>query len=155
MTYDIQKMKELRKQGKTYVEISEIMGCSEWTVKYQLIPNRKKNQNRYYNKKSINDPLYFKRKHFMSHGAIVPFSLKDLKSKIEKKQKCYITGEPIDLLKPETYSLDHKIPVSRGGGSSLENLGLCKADINQAKYNLTDEEFLELCQRVVIGRECE
>jgi 5-methylcytosine-specific restriction endonuclease McrA len=41
------------------------------------------------------------------------------------------------------------IPVSRGGDNSLENLGItCKA-ANQAKGDLTVEEFLKLCADVL------
>lgn len=85
----------------------------------------------------------------MIKGTIKPFSLKELKEKVGLNPICYLTGEKIDLSKPETYSLDHKIPISRGGSSSLENLAISKIEINQAKYNMTPEEFLDLCNRVV------
>lgn len=41
MKYNIEKMKELRAIGKTYAEIADIIGCSEWTVKYWLMNSRK------------------------------------------------------------------------------------------------------------------
>ena len=142
-------MIELRSLGKTYIEIASTLSCSEWTVKHQLIPNRKKNQQRYFRKKGTDDPLFLKRKRFLIKGTVIPFSLGELKSKIGKEPRCYLTGEPIDLMKPETYSLDHIIPISRGGKSSLDNIGLCKSDVNQAKYDMTPTEFISLCKRVI------
>jgi 5-methylcytosine-specific restriction endonuclease McrA len=143
---------ELKLQGKTYKQIADIIGCSEWTVKYHTMPCRKNAQNNYYKKCNKIHPLLQKKKRFMIKGTIVPFSINELKEKIGNSPRCYLTGEPIDLLKPETYSLDHKLPISRGGKSSLENCELLKSEINQSKYNLTPEEFFKLCQRVVNGR---
>jgi 5-methylcytosine-specific restriction endonuclease McrA len=62
---------------------------------------------------------------------------------------CYLTGVAIDLEKSNTYSLDHIVPISRGGDSSLANCGLTTRLVNQAKHNLTVTEFLTLCQAVV------
>lgn len=154
MKFDKQEMFSLRSEGKSYQEIADILGCSIETVKYQLIPNRKKNGYKYHQKKKTADPLYFKKGRFMMKGTTIPFSLEELRQKIGDSPKCYLTGEPIDLLKPETYSLDHVIPLSRGGKSSLENCELIKADINQAKWNMTPEEFLLLCKRVINGTPC-
>jgi 5-methylcytosine-specific restriction endonuclease McrA len=41
-----------------------------------------------------------------------------------------------------TPSIDHKIPISRGGPHSLENLSLCCLRCNSAKGALTVEEFM-------------
>jgi len=149
MKYDKNKMIELYSQGETYDSIAKKLGCSKWTVDYNLNPKRKKNQNKYDKQKQKTDTLYFKRKRFLSVGKKVPFTLNELKNKIGNNPKCYISGEPIDLSNPNDYSLDHIIPISRGGKSSLDNLGIIKYDINQAKYNLTPEEFKLLCKRVL------
>ena len=149
MKYDKNKMIQLQSQGETYDNIAKKMGCSKWTVDYQLNPKRKKCQTKYDKQKQKTDTLYFKRKRFLSVGNKVPFTLKELKNKIGTNPKCYLTGESIDLSNPSDYSLDHIIPVSKGGESSLSNLGIIKSDINQAKYNLTPEEFLSLCKRVL------
>ncbi|WP_394999936.1 HNH endonuclease domain-containing protein [Acinetobacter sp.] len=63
---------------------------------------------------------------------------------------CYLTGEQLDLTKSSTFSLDHKIPSSKGGDNSLENLGLCSWKVNQAKGDLSPQEFIELCKKVLI-----
>lgn len=141
-------MLDLKNQGKTYIEIASKLGCSEWTVKYHLMKCRKKSQLNYENCKKTTDPLYFKHKRFLITGTIESFSLSQLKNKIGNTPICYLTGEPIDLMRPETYSLDHIIPISRGGKSSIENVGLVKLDVNYAKHNLMPNEFIALCHRV-------
>lgn len=68
--------------------------------------------------------------------------------KICKKQrcKCALTGRP---LTNENISLDHIIPISRGGENVKENLQLVTKDVNYAKHKLLDSEFILLCQDVV------
>jgi 5-methylcytosine-specific restriction endonuclease McrA len=41
---------------------------------------------------------------------------------------------------------DHRIPLSRGGDNTLENLVACCKDCNQRKDNMTDVEFLSLLE---------
>jgi CRISPR/Cas system Type II protein with McrA/HNH and RuvC-like nuclease domain len=149
MKYNSNEMLRLKNEGKTYKEIASTLGCSEWTVKHQLIPNRKTNQRKYYAKIVKLDPLLIKKKTFCKVGNVIPFTIDELRLKLTSKPICYLSGVEIDLSKPDTYSLDHIIPVSRGGESSLENLGLVTKKINMAKYDLTPQEFLDLCQSVV------
>ena len=66
-----------------------------------------------------------------------------------KEIVCYLTGEVIDISKPRTYNFDHKIPVSRGGDNSIDNLGICTKAANQAKHDMTPEEFFEFCKKVI------
>jgi CRISPR/Cas system Type II protein with McrA/HNH and RuvC-like nuclease domain len=77
------------------------------------------------------------------------FTLEQLMEKIGNSPKCYLTGEEIDLSKSRTYSLDHIIPRSKGGDNSLENCAIACSEANQAKSNLSLEEFISLCQSVV------
>lgn len=46
-------------------------------------------------------------------------------------------------------SLDHRVPRARGGDDTIENLRWVSFAANRAKSALTDEEFLEMCRRVV------
>lgn len=62
---------------------------------------------------------------------------------------CYLTGRPIDINDPTTYTFDHKVPTTRNGDNSLENLGICCPEVNDAKGALLPEEFVALCRDVL------
>lgn len=74
---------------------------------------------------------------------------KNLIAKFGPQPRCYLTGQPIDLNDMESYSLDHIVPLSRGGPSSLDNCGLLTMTVNQAKHSLTKNEFIALCGHVL------
>ena len=69
---------------------------------------------------------------------------------MESNPHCYLTGRPIDLLKPKSYHCDHIIPVSKGGLASLDNLALACKDANIAKGNLSIDDFISLCKEILI-----
>lgn len=120
-----------------------------WTF-YKTQKSRKK-----YNKpiKTIKVAVYHKyqtfiyRKGYTVYNA--PFTVDDVLVKIGENPICYLTGLPIDLTKSSTYQLDHIIPVSRGGQSTLDNLGICTKRANQSKDNMTPEEFIDLCKLIL------
>lgn len=61
----------------------------------------------------------------------------------EQQGRCAYTGE---LLVPGTNaSLDHKLPMSRGGKHEKVNLQWVTGRINSMKSDLTHEEFIALC----------
>jgi 5-methylcytosine-specific restriction endonuclease McrA len=62
-----------------------------------------------------------------------------------QKYRCALSGLK---LTPEKTSLDHKVPVTRGGNHDQGNVWLVHADVNRAKGTLTVEEFVRLCERV-------
>lgn len=66
------------------------------------------------------------------------------------KQKCYLTGRPIDLEK-DNYNLDHKIPVSKGGTNDISNLGITCPEANSSKSDLTVDEYISLCKEVLLN----
>jgi hypothetical protein len=66
---------------------------------------------------------------------------------IEQDFKCALTGE--DLLPGVSASLDHVVPVSRGGTSSRSNLRFTTIRSNWIKDDMTTFEFVALCQKVV------
>lgn len=74
----------------------------------------------------------------------------DVINKIGDNPICYLTGDPIDISQPKTYNFDHIIPVARGGASTLDNLDVCTKQANFAKGSNTNEEFIELCKKVLI-----
>lgn len=59
---------------------------------------------------------------------------------------CGLTGWE---LTPHTASLDHRLPVSRGGEHTIANAQVLHEDVNRAKGTLTNEEFISLCRAVV------
>jgi 5-methylcytosine-specific restriction endonuclease McrA len=81
------------------------------------------------------------------------YSCKDVINKIGKTPVCYLTGEKIDLNKPQTYNLDHLIPTSKGGSNDLSNLGICLRDANQAKGDLLVDELYSLCEKILSWKE--
>jgi len=87
----------------------------------------------------------FKQGHLMSN-----LTTKQVYDKYGDSTKCYLTGEHIDLTKPRTYHFDHKVPRSRGGEATIDNLGICTGQANRAKQDLTPEEFLEFCRKVLV-----
>lgn len=76
------------------------------------------------------------------HGAL-------LKRLWEKQGgRCIYTGE---LLTPgKNASLDHRIPISRGGTHEEENLQWVSLRVNQMKTDMTHDEFLKMCHIVVV-----
>lgn len=52
--------------------------------------------------------------------------------------RCYITGAE---LTPENRSIDHRVPISRGGAHALENLFPCTYAVNNRKQNKLPEEL--------------
>ena len=62
--------------------------------------------------------------------------------------KCYLTGTPINM-ETDSYDLDHIIPVSKGGTNELSNLGVAIPMANRSKSDLTVDEYLELCKKVL------
>lgn len=61
--------------------------------------------------------------------------------------RCALSGRN---LKPETASLDHKLPLSRGGEHCIANAQVVHEQVQRAKGNMTDDEFLALCRDVVV-----
>ena len=60
---------------------------------------------------------------------------------------------PLSLrrLTQESAQLDHIIPHIRGGSSTIENLQWVDRDVNYAKRDLSDAEFIALCQEVTLA----
>lgn len=68
----------------------------------------------------------------------------------EQKSICALTGEK--MLRqpgPNMASLDHKVPISRGGTNSKENLHFVLYSVNSTKADLSLDEFIEMCRSVV------
>lgn len=66
---------------------------------------------------------------------------------LEKQEnKCAFTDKK--LVYGKNLSVDHKIPTSRGGKKSLDNVHFVDKDLNRTKNDLTCEEFINLCHYI-------
>lgn len=155
------KILKLRNDGKSYNEISSILGCSKSLVCYYCgIDQQAKNKIRLKNhKKTLNNILKRKKDNFSfvygnrkckNKRVNHVFTASEFKEKIINNPICYLTGRSIDLLKSDTYHCDHIIPIAKGGTCELKNMGLACKEANMAKSDLTLEEFLVLCKEVLI-----
>ena len=163
---------KLRDEGKSYREIKRILGCSSSTIAYHCGEGQKeKTQNRL-RKRRKNDPIQVKIESFkdvqaypskrklydkvrdyrrpekynvIGEQVVEKFSKNEVLAKFGDNPICYLTGRPIDFNKPRTYSLDHVVPVSKGGQFTLANMGLTCKEANKAKDDLAIEELLKLC----------
>lgn len=86
---------------------------------------------------------YRNRVDFFESDKLTPANLWE----IAKKQKCLcaLSGLRLDA---ETVSIDHIIPVSKGGKNIPENIRLVNGKINKMRNDMTDNEFINLCRAV-------
>jgi 5-methylcytosine-specific restriction endonuclease McrA len=64
----------------------------------------------------------------------------------QQQHRCALTGRP---LTPELATLDHIMPLSKGGLNTMENAQIVHKDANQAKGTMTLHEFVGMCREVV------
>lgn len=60
--------------------------------------------------------------------------------------RCALTG---DELAPETASVDHKIPISKGGTNVMENVQVLHSEVNRMKGSMSTLEFILLCRKII------
>ncbi len=77
------------------------------------------------------------------------FTVEEFLEKVGDNPICALTGKPIDLMNSRSYQLDHIVPRSKGGSNSLDNCQLLSREANQAKHDLSLNEFIQLCRDVV------
>lgn len=66
----------------------------------------------------------------------------------EQDGRCALTGR---ALTKQNASIDHIIPIKRGGGHERENLRWVVIEVNRAKRDMLDEEFFAMCRQVAIN----
>lgn len=164
---------KLRNEGKSYNEIVNLLGCSKATVAYHCGKGQKektrarakkrrsdlvitrKVDNFQYDRKIKDKAEDFQRERILVKGVsklgerTINFRWHDVINKFGWETTCYLTGRSINIREPKTYHFDHIIPVSKGGDSSLDNLGIACKEANMAKNNLMVDEFIDLCKEVL------
>jgi 5-methylcytosine-specific restriction endonuclease McrA len=166
------KILELRRSGKSYKQICDIIGCSKGTVAYycgvgQKEKTKLRNQKNRTAKVICQKIGRFKKvakrrlqdasdgfqreringrkgKHLRK-----TFTYKDVLKRFGETTKCYISGRDVNFHEPKTYEFDHILAVSKGGSNNIDNLGIACKEANYAKSNLTIEELLQLCSDIL------
>ncbi len=143
------KIKELRSQGKTYREIREVVGCCNTTIGKCLDPEYNAKRNKQSMRWRGKNPVYSKCNNFNKRGGgnVTP---EQVIVKFGDAPTCQLTGTPILWKDINSYSLDHTIPVARGGASTIENCQVTLKSVNQMKGELLVDELLTLCRDVLI-----
>lgn len=142
-----------------YRLIAKCVGCQHSTVRYHLDPLGKTKMRARVQKHRYNTHPISKKLKAFKYGcngrlkgiSFEEISQEDVLSKIGFSPVCYLSGRPIDILRPSSYEFDHIIPISKGGRATLNNLGLSRKEANRAKSDLSREEFIELCRDVLVN----
>lgn len=167
-----EQIMKLRNEGKTFNQIKEILKCSKSTISYYCSEGQKeKTKNRtkkrreniiiakletFRNRKSKanNERIRkFNKRDNNVRGLVnkeldVDFTFNDVVEKFGYDTICYLSGEKINL-NENTYQFDHIIPSSRGGNNSLDNLGVTHKIVNAMKNDLTPDELLFWCEKIL------
>lgn len=91
----------------------------------------------------------FKRRNMLIKMNELKITVADVKSKFGDNPVCYLSGRKLNWNDSSTFTFDHIVPASRGGPSTLANLGVCHPQINRCKNDLTPEELIELCKEIL------
>lgn len=171
-----------REKGLSYSEISNELGCSKGSVSYHLSKEqqektlsrqrkwrkkahpyfkkidafrhnqRSEKKNKFIKTKSLT-LLNLKAKNFQKGLTMQTFTTQDVIDKIGENPKCYLTNRTININDTSSYHFDHIVPISKGGSSDIENLGVCTKDANMAKGDMLLEDFYCLCRDILKTRE--
>lgn len=84
----------------------------------------------------------------VNKGISKTFTWEDVLERFGEDTICYLSGERINLYE-RNYQLDHIIPSSKSGDNSFNNLGISHEVVNKIKGNLSVEELLEWCVKIL------
>ena len=175
ITKEIERqIKDLRSQNFTYRQIAAEIGCSIGVIgsvlsgahiAYGTKEKKPKKKYKYVHNAnpSIKRIISLRLGNFRGRqkdGSIgrknCSLSTQDVLDKIGTNPICYLSGRVLDLSDRNTYALDHIVPATKGGDNSLDNLEIVHRDVNRAKNNLLNNEFIQLCLDVVMhnGYDC-
>lgn len=163
---------KLREEGKTFNQIKEILKCSKSTISYYCGDGQKEKTKKRTKKRRENIIIAkldrFKHRKIKSNNERVRkfnkrsndvdglvdknlkinFTFNDVINKFGYDTICYLSGEKINL-NEDTYHFDHILPTSRGGDNSLNNLGITHEIVNIMKNDLTPDELIFWCEKIL------
>lgn len=160
-----EKILQLRREGKTYPQIEQILGCNRSTISYHCGEGQKAKcvERGRKSRKVLKEKIRRKIDAFTTKKLITfrnpsrkrevirgEFDYTEMYNLISNTKVCYLTGRDIDLTNSKSYHLDHKIPSSRGGVNDSTNMGVACREANQAKSDMLIEEFIDLCKDVLV-----
>lgn len=157
---------QLRNEGKSYREICRLLGCSKGTVSYHCGKDQKEKTRNRTQKSRQQNSLLKKVDNFKQTSPLKSPPSILLKARVDKwnqnektfyykdvlekfNPKCYLSGRDVDFTDSRSYSLDHIIPVSKGGSNTLDNMGVTCREANQAKSDLLIPDLLKLCEDIL------
>lgn len=160
---------KLREEGKSYNQIKSELGCSLSTVSYHCSKGQKIKTNERQKRYLSKNPLTAKVKTFVNKKlksgvrdfqrrdgnsllskVTQTFNWKDILNKFGENTVCYLSGESLNLMSFEqNYHFDHIVPTNKGGDNSIDNLGITHPIANMMKTDLTVDEFLIWCEKIL------
>jgi CRISPR/Cas system Type II protein with McrA/HNH and RuvC-like nuclease domain len=143
------KYKKNRNRRRENILLAKTDGF-KYTPKKDVKPDKKNDKNK---KDVVESIRKFQKRDNNVNGRInkdinVTFIWEDILEKFGENTICYLSGEKINLFK-NNYNLDHIIPASRRGENTLDNLGILHETVNSMKHNLTPEELIEWCIKIL------
>lgn len=157
-----QRIIELRELGYSYNQIVKELRCSKGTVSYHLGKGVRVKQNERQRKRrsKVKDnfdmklcykasSFYFRAKWFKRGIKENSLSTKEIRETVKlQDNKCYLTGLPLTA---DNVSLDHIVPISKGGSGNKENLGLVVLSVNYMKRTLSVSELINYCELILLN----
>lgn len=145
---------------KTVTRNSKNKNNNPYTRKIYNFTQKYTTKNKKIKKCKWEKDLYFKIRRYCSPDRLrnpnsmkdVTITTEDITNKFGENPICYLTGDKINIYETSSYHFDHIVPRSKGGDNSLENLGICTKEANQAKSDMTLDEFYNLCEKIIKNR---
>ena len=116
--------------------------CSnEYSKKYYNKNSDKiKRRIKQWNEKIKTNSIYsYIKRYLTKRKAVINASVEDIIGLYNKNPNCYYCGKSLDYTE---ISFDHKIPLSRNGTKTIDNIALSCKNCNFFKHTMTDIEFI-------------